>query len=231
MANVALPTDSVRPAAESPPEPAADPPRGLRRWTRNRWAHIRPGLPRTGLAALCGVLLALSFPPYGLWVLSVPAVTGLSLLTHRRTARQAAWSGLVFGAVFLGWLLVWLNVIGLDAWLILALFESVFVAAMAAGLALVSRLPGWPLWTACLWVTQEWARDRVPLGGFPWGRLAYANTSSPFTPLAAIGGAPLVSFAVALSGALLAAAVLVVFRQRGSGRWRERTLLWTALAT
>jgi len=227
---VALPTDSVRPAAESPPEPAAVPPRGVRRWAHNRWAHVRPGLPRTGLAAACGVLLALSFPPYGVWPLSLLAVTGLSLLTHRRTARQAAWTGFVFGAVFLGWLLIWLNVIGLDAWLILAVFETLFVAAMAAGLALVSRLPGWPLWTALLWVTQEWARDRVPLGGFPWGRLAFANTSSPFTPLAALGGAPLVTFAVALSGALLAAAVLVALRQRDSARWQARALAATALA-
>jgi apolipoprotein N-acyltransferase len=59
-------------------------------------------------------------------------------------------------------------------------------------------------------VAQEWARDRLPFGGFPWGRLAFANTASPFTPLAALGGAPLVTFAVGLSGALLAWAVLHV---------------------
>ena len=182
-----------------------------------RWTTIRAGLPRTALAVLCGVLLALSFPPYGVWPLSLVAVAGLSLLTHRRTARQAAWTGFAFGAPFLIWLLAWLTVIGADAWLLLAVFESLFLALMAAGLAVVSRLPAWPLWTACLWVAQEWARDRVPLGGFPWGRLAFANTTSPFTPLAAVGGAPLVSFAVALSGALLAAAVLAL---RTGGRTR-----------
>ena len=50
------------------------------------------------------------------------------------------------------------------------------------------RLPGWPLWVACLWVAQELARDRMPFGGFPWGRLAFAETASPFTPYAALGG-------------------------------------------
>ena len=70
------------------------------------------------------------------------------------------------------------------------------------------RLPGWPLWVACLWVAQELARDTMPFGGFPWGRLAFAETASPFTPYAAVGGAPLVTFVTALSGALLAAAVL-----------------------
>ena len=196
---------------------------------RRRLRAVRAGLPRTGLAVLCGVLLALSFPPYGLWPLSVVAVAGLALLTHRRTARQAAWTGFAFGAPFLIWLLFWLNVIGPDAWLLLALFESLFLAAMAAGQAVTSRLPGWPLWTACLWVAQEWARDRVPLGGFPWGRLAFANTTSPFTPLAALGGAPLVTFAVALSGALLAAAVLAVAGRAADGRWRLRAVASVAL--
>ena len=202
-----LRVDDAEPGDAAPggAAPAGATPAGPR--LARRWSRVRAGLPRTGLALLCGVLLALSFPPYGLWPLSLVAVAGLSLLTHHRTARQAAWTGLAFGAPFLIWLLAWLTVIGADAWLALAVFESLFLAAMAAALAKVSRLPGWPVWTACLWVTQEWARDRVPLGGFPWGRLAFANTSSPFTPLAAIGGAPLVTFAVALSGALLAAAV------------------------
>ncbi|MFC1416066.1 apolipoprotein N-acyltransferase [Streptacidiphilus cavernicola] len=188
----------------------AVPARAAGSWLSRRRAVVRAGLPRTGLAVVCGVLLALSFPPYGAWPLSLVAVAGLSLLTYRRTPRQAAWTGFAFGAPFLIWLLAWLTVIGADAWLLLAVFESLFLALMAAGLAVVSRLPGWPVWTACLWVAQEWARDRVPLGGFPWGRLAFANTSSPFTPLAALGGAPLVTFAVALGGALLAAAALAL---------------------
>ena len=231
MANVALPLDPVRPEAAPSPEPERAEPRPAGR-VRTRLARIRAGLPRTALAAVCGVLLALSFPPYGLWPLSVVAVAGLALLTDRRTGRQAAWTGFVFGLPFLLWLLVWLNVIGLDAWLLLALFETLFICLMAAGQAAASRLPAWPLWTACLWVTQEWARDRVPLGGFPWGRLAFANTSSPFTPLAAIGGAPLVSFAVALSGALLGYAVLVLSGRRPAPRWGARgfALASTALA-
>jgi apolipoprotein N-acyltransferase len=231
VALVVLPLDSGRRTDDADPGAAAEPPPddsppAVSRLARRR-ATVRAGLPRTGLALLCGVLLALSFPPYGVWPLSLVAVAGLSLLTHHRTPRQAAWTGFAFGAPFLIWLLAWLTVIGADAWLLLALFESLFLALMAAGLAKVSRLPAWPLWTACLWVTQEWARDRVPLGGFPWGRLAFANTSSPFTPLAAVGGAPLVTFAVALSGALLAAAVLAL---RAGGRRKAVGAVAVALA-
>jgi len=41
----------------------------------------------------------------------------------------------------------------------------------------------------------------VPLNGFPWGRLAFSQPQGPLLALASIGGAPLLSFAVALMGA------------------------------
>jgi apolipoprotein N-acyltransferase len=150
--------------------------------------------------------------------MSLPAVAALSLLTRGRTARQGAWTGFAFGLPFFFLLLRWLHVIGYDAVFGLSVVEALFLAALGAGLAVTSRLPLWPLWAASLWVAEEWARDRIPFGGFPWGRLAFANTGSPFTPLAALGGAPLVTFAVALAGTLLAAAVLAVAAARGVPR-------------
>ncbi|AXI80770.1 apolipoprotein N-acyltransferase [Peterkaempfera bronchialis] len=177
-------------------------------------AHRRRRLPGTAAGG--------SLPPYDLWPLSVVAVAGLSLLTRGRTARQGAWTGFAFGAPFLLWLLAWLRVIGPDAWIALSLVEALFLAAMGAGLAVTSRLRAWPLWAACLWVAQEWARDRLPLGGFPWGRLAFANTATPYTPLAAVAGAPLVTFAVALTGALLAAAALPLLPRAEAALRRRR---------
>ncbi|MEE1938920.1 apolipoprotein N-acyltransferase [Streptomyces sp. TRM 70361] len=161
---------------------------------------------RSALAAVTGVALAAAFPPYGLWPLAIAAVTGLSLLTRGRTVRQGAWLGFAAGLPFFFVLLKWLHMIGWDAVLGLALIEALFFVPLGAGLALTGRLPLWPLWGACLWVAEEWARDRIPFGGFPWGRLAFAVTDSPLLPLAALGGAPLVTFAAALTGTLLAAA-------------------------
>jgi apolipoprotein N-acyltransferase len=71
-------------------------------------------------------------------------------------------------------------------------------------------------------VLQEALRDRMPFGGFPWGRLAFSQAESPLRWFAALGGAPLVTFAVALGGAALACA----------GRWvsRQRPLRWTVAA-
>ena len=60
-------------------------------------------------------------------------------------------------------------------------------------------------------------RDRFPFGGFPWGRWAFSQAESPLRWFAALGGAPLVTFAVALSGALLAEAVLLRPRAGCSG--------------
>nr|WP_229928676.1 apolipoprotein N-acyltransferase [Kitasatospora xanthocidica] len=185
-----------------PQEPAPRPGRGARALNK-----VRAGLPRTGLAALAGLLLALAFPPYDLWPLSLLGVAALSLLTRGRTVRQGLWTGFAFGLPFFLMLLSWLRVVGWDATIGLSVVEALFLALLGGALAVTSRLPAWPLWAACLWITQEWARDRLPLGGFPWGRLAFANTATPYTPLAALGGAPLVTFAVALSGALLAWAV------------------------
>ncbi|MFJ9772495.1 apolipoprotein N-acyltransferase [Kitasatospora sp. NPDC101157] len=198
--------------APEPQDPAPKAGRGAR-----TLAKVRAGLPRTGLAALAGLLLALAFPPYDLWPLSLLGVAALSLLTRDRTFRQGAWTGFAFGFPFFLMLLSWLRVVGWDATVGLSVIEALFLALLGGALALTSRLPGRPLWAAALWVTQEWARDRLPLGGFPWGRLAFANTATPYTPLAAIGGAPLVTFAVALSGTLLAWAAL---RLRGPGRAR-----------
>lgn len=207
----AAPASAAPPATSiEPPPPTAPAPGRTARAVRAVRANAR----RSALAALCGLALAAAFPPYGVWPLSVAAVAGLALLTRGRSARQGAWLGFAFGLPFFVWLLVWLRVIGWDAVVGLSVIEAAFVAVLGAGLAVTSRLRAWPLWGACLWVAEELARDRLPFGGFPWGRLAFANTATPFTPLAALGGAPLVTFAVALCGSLLAACAVAVWRLR-----------------
>jgi len=167
-------------------------------------------------AALSGALVAVAFPPYDLWPLAPVGVALLTLLCTGLRVRHAAVLGLVHGlATFLP-LISWMTVIGPDAWVLLSLLEASFLALLGAVLPAALRLPGWPVWVACLWVAEEAARSRLPFGGFPWGRLAFAETAAPFTPYAGWGGAPLVTFVTALSGALLAAALLHVRTARRS---------------
>ena len=73
------------------------------------------------------------------------------------------------------------------------------------------RLTGWPIWFAGLWALAEWAKSTVPFGGFPWGVVGFGQTDGPLLPLAQIGGAPLVSFAVTLLGFSLAALAFEIF--------------------
>ncbi|MEU7649762.1 apolipoprotein N-acyltransferase [Streptomyces huasconensis] len=152
-------------------------------------------------AALSGVLLYVSFPPRTLWWLALPAFAVLAGCLHGRTWKAGLGLGYLFGLGFLLPLLVWTGVeVGPGPWLALAAFEAVFVALVGAGVAAVSRLPGYPLWAAALWIAGEAARARVPFSGFPWGKIAFGQADGVFLPLAALGGTPVLGFAVALCG-------------------------------
>jgi apolipoprotein N-acyltransferase len=173
----------------------------------SRWRPTGLG-PRLAAAAVSGALVAVALPPYDLWPLAPLGVALLVLLCRGQRARRGALLGLVHGLATFVPLLSWLTVIGPDAWLLVAALEAGFLALAGALTPAVTRLRAWPLWVASLWVAEELARDSTPFGGFPWGRLAFAETASPFTPYAALGGAPLVTFTTALAGALVAAAVV-----------------------
>lgn len=163
-------------------------------------------LRRLGLAAGSGLLLELAFPPIGWWPLAPVAVGVLALLCRGQRSGPGAVLGLLCGLGLFVPLLHWSGAVaGPAAWLLLALMEAAFCALLGAALTVVTRLPGWPAWAAALWVGQEALRDRLPFGGFPWGRLAFSQGGTPLTPLAAVGGAPLVTLAVAALGTGVAA--------------------------
>jgi len=155
-----------------------------------------------------GLLGVLAFPRFGFWPAAFASVAALSVAVDGRRARTAAWLGYLYGAAFFLPLLHWTGVyVGPVPWLILALAEAGFLALLGALLPTMSRLPLAPAWVGAAWVLQEALRDRLPFGGFPWGRLAFSQAGSPLRWFAALGGAPLVSFAVAVAGAGLALGV------------------------
>ncbi|MDQ0579241.1 apolipoprotein N-acyltransferase [Streptomyces rishiriensis] len=173
-------------------------------------------------AALSGVLLYVSFPPRTLWWLALPAFAVLGWVLRGRSWKAALGLGYLFGLGFLLPLLVWTGVeVGPGPWLALVVIEAVFVALVGVGVAAVSKLPAWPLWAAALWVAGEAARARVPFRGFPWGKIAFGQADGVFLPLAAVGGTPVLGFAVVLCGFGLYEVVRLVLERRRSGEVRR----------
>ena len=188
--------------------------------------HTRAGrLLRCLVAVLAGVAGCLAFPPVGWWPAAMISVAALSLLLRGTSKRLAFGLGTLYGLALFLPLLTWIRTIGDDAWLLLSLTQALELGLLALGLRLVSRLRWSPLWAAGVWVLEEYLRGRYPLGGFTWGRWAYSQSAGPLVHLAAWGGAPLVSFAVAFSGSLLAAAVLDLPRPSRVGPARLSTAL------
>jgi apolipoprotein N-acyltransferase len=175
-------------------------------------------------AAVSGLLGVAAFPPYGLWPFAAVSVAGLSLAVRGRRARTGAWLGYLWGWAFFGPLLSWSGVYVGPVWLLLPFAEAAFIALLGAALTVLVGLRFAPVWVAGGWVAEEALRDRLPFGGFPWGRWAFSQADSSLRWFAALGGAPLVTAAVGLAGAALAVAVDGV-RIR---RWRS-VAVWAAV--
>jgi apolipoprotein N-acyltransferase len=156
------------------------------------------------LAALAGgLVLAAAFPPYGAWPLAPAGPALLVLALWRRGLRASLLAGLVFGLAFFLPLLSWLLNLAWYAWVALAVAETLIFALLCLAQRLLLRLPAWPLPVAGWWVAAEALRGWWPYA-FPWGRLAMSQAGAPTAPWASVGGAPLLSFLLALTGTTLA---------------------------
>ncbi|HWG14361.1 MAG TPA: apolipoprotein N-acyltransferase [Streptosporangiaceae bacterium] len=189
---------------------------------RLRWALL--------VALAGGLLLAAAFPPLGIWPLAAVGAALLTVALAGRNLRASFLAGLVFGVAFFFPLLSWVLNVWWFAWTALALGSAVILAVLAVAQRLLLRLPGWPIAVAGWWVGLEALRDRFPFGGFPWGRLAMSQAAAPTAGWAAIGGAPVLSFVVALVGAALAWLILSARPGRGPERPALRQLALPALA-
>jgi apolipoprotein N-acyltransferase len=211
-------------AAGSPvtaaPAPAAAPVSG----------RARPALalPWALLIALAGGLaLTAAFPPAGVWPLAPLGPALLVVALWRRSLRASFVVGLVFGLALFVPLLSWLINLAWYAWGALALAEAVIFALLTIGQQMLLRLRAWPVAVAGWWVAAEALRDRWPYA-FPWGRLAMSQAGAPTAPWTAIGGAPLLSFLLALVGSTLA---WVLLAPGGAARRRLLPALAFAGAT
>lgn len=163
------------------------------------------------LAAVTGgLLLFASFPPRPWWFLAPVAIALLTVAVRGPGTLRAGFGyGFLGGLAFFVPLLPWTGIyVGPLPWLALSTACAVFLGFWGVLTRLLATLPGWPLWVALAWTATEWARSTFPFGGFPWGRVAFGQADGWYLPLAAYGGAPLIGFAVALTGTGLAALAL-----------------------
>jgi apolipoprotein N-acyltransferase len=174
-----------------------------------------PAGPALLMAMAGGLVLAAAFPPVGAWPLAAVGPALLTVALWRRSLRGSLAVGLVFGFAFFIPLLSWLVNVAWYVWAALAVVEAVMFGVLAVGQRLLLNLRAWPLAVAGWWVAAEALRDRAPFGGFPWGRLAMSQATAPTGPWVAVGGAPLLTFLVALAASALAWLVLAPPR----GQW------------
>ena len=176
-----------------------------------------------------GLLVYLAFPGHDLWALAPVGIAALVLAARGRRLRGGALVGVVFGLAMVAPLLSWTGVyLGPIAWLPLSVAESGYYALAGVGIVAVHRLGGVGrrgggrvasaglrvVGVAGVWTGAEALQARWPFGGFGWTRVVFSQADAPTAHLAALGGAPLVSFAVAAAGALLAEAVLAALGVR-----------------
>ncbi|MCC3763046.1 apolipoprotein N-acyltransferase [Glycomyces sp. TRM65418] len=189
------------------------------------------------LAAASGLLAVLAFPPYGIWPLAAVSVAGFGAAVHRRRLRGGLGVGFVFGLAFFLPLLAWSSTqVGQWPWLFLCALEALAMGLLGAGLAACSRLIdahrwSWAPLTGVAWVAQEALRSRQPFGGFPWGRLAFSQADAPTAAAAWLGGAPFLSFLVALTGGLLLAGGFAVAARHAAGLRKAAALTAAAVLT
>jgi apolipoprotein N-acyltransferase len=189
-------------------------------WVTRLGGAIVERVPAMSAAIAAGLLLVVSFPPFGWWYTAIVAfaVFAWVLLRGSTTLVGGFGYGFLFGLAFYIPLLPWTGeLVGAVPWLALSGVEAVFPGLFGVAAVAVRRLRGWHIWFAALWVAAEWLKCSVPFGGFPWGVVAFGQTGGPMLPIVRLGGVPLLSFAVTLAGFSLFALALEVYRW-----WRRR---------
>jgi len=172
-------------------------------------------LPQLSVAIVAGLALCVSFPPFGWWYLAIAAFGLLAwVLTRESTTLAGGFGyGFLFGLAFYLPLLPWIGgFVGAFPWFVLSVLEALFPALFGLVAVAVRRRSAWPFWFAALWALQEWLKSTVPFGGFPWGVVGFSQTDGPLLAIAQLGGAPLLSFAVVLTGFSLAAIIFEVVK-------------------
>ncbi len=175
---------------------------------------------RIPLGILAGLIGLYVFPTENIWVLAplIPALTFLSVLGAGfwKAVLIGFISGQVFYVSHIEWISLYLGPVPLFA---LSTLVSLYSAVAAGVVAWVWKKIGksegsslrMPVLLAAIWTAREFGSGNFPYGGFPWSRLSMTQSDSFLSNWVFWGGMSLLSFVIALLGALVAIAI----KQRG----------------
>jgi apolipoprotein N-acyltransferase len=157
-------------------------------------APVKPLL----LAAVGGLLLGISLPPFDLWFL---APVAYAVLAYALVAAGSRWAKVGRAALFnLGFFVVGL------AWAI-EFAVVAFVALLLLEVLLTTLpyvvLPRTTLALPAVITIGELIRYRWPMGGLPLAGVALGQTSGPLLPVSRLGGDLAIVFVVAMLGVAL----------------------------
>lgn len=184
-------------------------------------------------SAIAGAALDLAYPELGWWPVAFASVT-IGLWTLRGRSLPAAFLvALVYGAAFYFTHLVWVSrFLGPIPWVALAGLESLLFGAGGMLIALAYRVMtsrsrcGYSMITPALiagvWVLRETVMGTFPYTGFPWARIGFTLTQSPFAEAASWVGTTGLSFLTVL----ICASSLDALADR---RWRPGAVAVLAL--
>lgn len=199
------------------------------------------------LALLAGAAAPLAFAPFGLYPLAFLTLGVLFLCWRGITPRRAFLRGGLFGVGLFGvgvtWIFISIHEYGYVNLALSLFLTTLFVLVLSCFPALCGwlavRLAGArrfaPPWLGMVlifpatWVLLEWVRGWF-LTGFPWLNLGYSQIDAPLAALAPVLGVYGVSYATALTAALLVAAFINGERVIRGGYLTAAAALWLAAA-
>ena len=194
----------------------------------------QPLLIGLSLAVLGGLATFLAAPAYSLWPLVFLGIAAFALIALSNSPLRAAllsflWAGTYFFALF-DWITIaagtpiarivlafvlslYFGVIGWIWALIFSPYRNFTGSRQAKALNFFPLLGTISL-ASFVWLGGEQLRMSFPLGGMPWGNIAFSLTDSPLLKLARFGSTQLIQFFALLIGIGLAFAWYALKRKR-----------------
>ncbi len=180
-------------------------------------ANLKQGKPVSmkdiGLAALSGLMVASTFPDYGLWPVSFVALAPFFISIRGKTILAGSWLGFVMGIFYFGPTIYWVSntmteyahmpsIPAFGATALMVMAAALFTFMFAYVMIKVEQRFGWDMALSIapfLWVSLELIRGHLPIISFPWARLADSfYTVLPFIQIADITGEDGIGFIIVL---------------------------------